>query len=256
MWRQMGITGVMLAAAGVSFGQPAELPAFEVASVKVDTGGQAQERHIPFKSNVKTSPVSVTMINVSLKAAIQWAYHAFPYQVNGPGWMDSTHFDIMAKAAGASTDEQLRQMMQRLLAERFKVAVHHEVKEMPCYIVTVSKTGIKFQKSGEEGDPEIKPDGQFKIALKKITMQQLADEIGNTPIPDPVVDQTGLTGTYDIALDISKFANTMDKPSGIDEVISVLAQAIKEQLGLTIEHHKAPIDMVIVDHAEKVPIDN
>jgi uncharacterized protein (TIGR03435 family) len=120
----------------------------------------------------------------------------------------------------------------------------------------VDKGGIKFQESQSEGDPEMKPNGQFALNLKRVTMEQLADQIAYSPIPDPVVDQTGLKGKYDITLDISKFAQTMGQPSGIDEVIMILSKAIQEQLGLKIEHHKVPIELLIVDHAEKVPVEN
>ena len=246
------VSSLVLCAIGCALAQPGAAPAFDVASVKVNSTSEGRGR-----PNIKSAPGSLTMINVTMKAALGWAYHVFPYQVNGPGWLEGDRFDIVAKAAGPAPEDQLRLMLQKLLADRFKVALHHETKEMQAYIVLVGKNGIKFHESADEGDMEMKPDGQFKMNLKRATMAQLADLIGNnSPFPEPVVDQTGLKGRYDISFDLSSMLTMMSEKTGIDDAVQAIIQLIQEQLGLKVERHKAPIEILVVDHAERVPTEN
>ena len=166
MLRPIGSVSLFLFSACLAFSQTAAAPpAFEVASVKVDTvganqgmgrGGMGRGREI-----VTPSPAGITMINVRLKTVIQWAYHVQPVQISGPGWLDVDRYDVVAKAAGATLEDQLRLMMQTLLADRFKLALHRESKEMPAYVITVAKSGLKIKitESTSEGDMSIQPSG-------------------------------------------------------------------------------------------------
>jgi uncharacterized protein (TIGR03435 family) len=236
-----------------AFGQPAApAPAFEVASVKVNAAATG-ERGIR-RDAITTSPAGVTMMNVSLKAVVQWAYHMQAIQVTGPGWMDSSRYDIIAKAAGPAPVNQLREMVQTLLAERFKLTLHRETKEMPAYIVTVAKGGHKLKQSEGEGDMEVKPSGnRMAASFTHVTLAQLSEMI-SSPLQGVVVDQTGLKGSWDFTLDASSF--TMTQPSGIDDMITMIIQAVNEQLGIKIDQKRVPAEVLIVDHAEKVPVEN
>jgi len=237
-----------------AFAQPSA-PAFEVASVKTDnlgTGegaGRGRER-------ITSDPGSLSMTNVSLKSAIGWAYHVRNYQVNGPGWIDSERYDIMAKAGSAVPEQQLRLMLQQLLADRFKVALHHETKEMAAFVVTIGKGGPKFKESQEEGESEIRPTGRMAISVKRTTMEQLADLIGSSPLPYAVVDETGLKGRYDFSLDLSSFTTGLTEHPSLDDAIQILVQAVQEQLGLKIDQRKTQVEILTIDHAEKVPTQN
>ena len=95
----------------------------------------------------------------ALKSAIRWAYHVMDAQVVGPDWLANERYDIMAKAAGPAPEAELRVMLQALLAERFKLAVHRQTKEMSAYALTVGKNGPKFH--------EI-PDRKAKAASSRI----------------------------------------------------------------------------------------
>jgi len=259
MLRPIGSVSLILFNVGLAFSQPAAAPpAFEVASVKVNAAGtnagmgRGGMGH-GFDS-ITPSPSGISMINVSLKTVIQWAYRVQPVQVSGPGWLDVDRYDVVAKAAGAVPEDQLRQMMQTLLADRFKLAFHRESKEMLAYIITVAKTGLKIKESTTEGDMAIQPSPPAGATFQRATVPKLA-ELLSGPLQAPVVDQTGLTGRYDFKLDLS---NVLDPttPMGINDVIPIFIQAAQQQLGVKIDEKKMPVEMLMVDHAERIPVEN
>ncbi|MGA3019154.1 MAG: TIGR03435 family protein [Bryobacteraceae bacterium] len=259
MLRLIGSVSLFLFSACLAFSQPAAAPpAFDVASVKVDTagtnegmgrGGMGRGREI-----VTPSPAGITMINVRLKTVIEWAYHVQEVQVSGPGWLDVDRYDVVAKAAGATPEDQLRLMMQTLLAGRFKLAFHRESKEMQAYVITVAKTGLKIKESTTEGDMDMQPSGRAGATIQRATVPKLADLLSG-PLQAPVVDQTGLTGRYDFHLDLSNFLDPTT-PMGINDVIPIFIQAAQQQLGVKIDERKMPVEMLMVDHAEKIPVEN
>jgi uncharacterized protein (TIGR03435 family) len=250
-------TSVLVFSACGAFAQPAEAPAFEVASVKMSATG-ASEGAGRGREIITPSPAGVTMRNVHLKSVVQWAYHMQAIQVSGPGWLDDNRYDIVAKAAGETPVERQRVMMQTLLAARFKLAFHRETKEMPAYVFTVAKGGHKLKPSESEGEMEIKPSGTGKMAaaFSRVTLAQLSEMI-SSPLQAVVVDQTGLKGSYDFTLDMAAFMGGGDfRPTGIEDVITMIIQAANEQLGIKIEQKKVAAEVLIVDHAEKIPVEN
>jgi uncharacterized protein (TIGR03435 family) len=250
-------TSLLIFSACGAFGQPAEAPAFEVASVKMNAAGSGEG---PGRGReiITPSPAGVTMKNVHLKSVLQWAYHLQAIQVSGPSWLDDNRYDIVAKAAGETPGERQRVMMQTLLAERFKLTFHRETKEMPAYVFTVAKGGHKLKPSESEGEMEVKPtaNGKMAAAFTRVTLAQLS-EMAQSPLQGVVVDQTGLKGSYDFTLDMSPFMGGGDfRPTGIEDVITMIIQAANEQLGIKIEQKKVPAELLIVDHAEKIPVEN
>jgi uncharacterized protein (TIGR03435 family) len=177
-------------------------------------------------------------IGVSAGKMIQEAFHVSQYQVSGgPGWLDSERFELEAKAEGVSED-QLRQMLQTLLAERFKLAIHRETKEMPVYHLVAGKNGTKLH-DWKEGDPmpRFGPDDRPKF-IDRGSMQHLADFLTAGPdIGRPVLDKTGLTGVY-------VFYVAWDEG---DQFLP----AMQEQLGLKLESHKDLVDCLVIDRIEK-----
>jgi len=206
------------------------------------------------RPNVTTDPGNVTMTNLPLKAVIQWAYHMQAVQIIGPGWLDSNRYDITAKAAGPSSDDKLRQMMQTLLADRFKLAFHRETKEMQAFVVSVAKGGHKMKPSEGDGPMDLKPTGKgLNIAFTHVTLAQLA-EMAGSPLQGVVVDQTGLKGAWDFTIDASSLA--MQKPADLEEAISMIIQVMNDQLGIKVEQKRVPATVMIVEHVEKVPVEN
>ena len=143
-----------------AFGQAAaESPTFEVASVKPaePPAGMGMMRVMMRGGPGSADPGQITYSNVSLKNVLTIAYAVKGYQINGPKWLDSERFDIVAKIAKGATKEQFQLMLQNLLAERFKLTLHHETKELPMYALVVGKGGPKLKESVEE-DTAAAPD--------------------------------------------------------------------------------------------------
>jgi uncharacterized protein (TIGR03435 family) len=136
-----------------AFGQPAAAPlSFDVASVKPSviglTTGEGKQR-----GKVDSYAGSLNMRNVSLSAAIRWAYEVKDFQVSAPGWLETERYDIVAKVAGPAMSAQLRLMLRTLLTERFQLKLHSETKELPIYALTVAKGGPKLR-TGKTEDRE------------------------------------------------------------------------------------------------------
>jgi len=214
-------------------------PAFEIASVKA---GQ------PGPERIEVGPGSVTMRNVRLPGCIRWAYSVREDQVSGPPWMADVWFEITGKAAGPATPVELRTMMQTLLAERFKLTLHRQVKEMSALVMTVSKGGHKMKAVEAEGSPSFKT-GKLNLTGTGATLSQLTDFLSRE-IRFPIIDQTGLTGRFDYFLDIGSYVTEEMRKEGGNgpppDAPTIVAQAMMAQLGLKLDSKKAPVEMLIV----------
>ena len=236
-------------------------PAFDVASIRASQGnaggGPGGGRGNPFRrDNIQLSPDGVTMRGISLKSAIGWAYGAKDYQVSGPDWLDTQRFDIAAKTAGQATEDQLRVMMETLLSDRFKVAVHRQTKEMQAYVLVIGKGGSKLVESKTEGESDIQPDQKrMQVTILRTPLSQLTDLLYMV-LRTPVVDQTGLTGKYDLSINVAKYMMTPGSDGSMQDPVGLIMTAVQEELGLKLESRKVPIDLVVVDHAEKTPSEN
>jgi uncharacterized protein (TIGR03435 family) len=227
-------------------------PAFDVASIRVaqrEQGMQLEPVHF--------SPDSLTIRGATLKTAIAWAYHVMEYQVQGPNWLGFDHYDIVAKAAAPGTEDELRLMLQTLLAERFKVALHHETKVFQAYLLTVGKNGPKFQESESEGASSVEARKEsMSVVVSRTPLSQLTDILSKV-LQTPVVDMTGLTGRYDITLNLAKYLQDLQPAGGgPPDVVGVLLSGVQEELGLKLEAKKTPLDLLIIDTAEKIPAEN
>jgi uncharacterized protein (TIGR03435 family) len=226
-----------------------------VASVKAappGRGGRGAGMQGPF-GQIHAEPGSLTMRNVSMNSAIAWAYSVQQFQVSGPGWLPSERYDITAKASEAAPEDQLRLMLRTLLADRLKLAAHTEQKVLPYYLLTVAKGGPKFKESSEEGDPVFSAGPNSSTAvIRRVPMSQFIDMI-QLILRAPIVDQTGLKGRYDATLNIGALIST---PIQNDDMTGTVITAVQDLLGLKLEPKKGPIDMLVVDHAEKVPTEN
>jgi uncharacterized protein (TIGR03435 family) len=187
-----------------------------------------------------------------------YAYRLRNYQVSGMAPLlkdDNTRWDIEAKAEGDAvpTSSEFRQMMRSLLADRFKLGVHSEMREMAVYALVVGKGGPKLKESAPDAGPmgHATVSGRnYQVTRPKASMDDVVDAISNAFLDRPVVDKTGLTGTYDIKLTYTPDtkANREGEPDPSD--ISVFA-AVQSQLGLRLEPQKAMVETIVVDHIEK-----
>lgn len=227
----------------------ASAQSFEVASIKrlpIDAPRQGIK--------AETVPGSLRLHGTTLGYCIRWAYGVQPYQIAGPSWMDpptDVHFDIDAKAASPAQEAQLKLMLQALLADRLKLAMHREKRDMQVYAMVVGKNGPKFQKSKTEGEGQIKtmPDGS--IVAEGISMARLAAMFGPPFTSLPVVDETGFEGGYDFSMDPMRYRDS-DSP----DMEPAIVRALSEQLGLRLERKRAPVEVLVIDHVEKDPTEN
>jgi uncharacterized protein (TIGR03435 family) len=227
---------------------PAE---FAAASVKSASAGTT-------RGHWQTGPGSITMTNVTLRAAVQWAYDLKPYQFSGPGWMDEERFDITARSEGRVPTAQLRAMMQRLLAQRFQLAIHRESRQTAGYALTVAKNGPKLRPSTDNGPAEIGPgsEGGLFLTAHRVAISRLADVMAEH-LRAPVIDRTGLTGKYDFTLDLMPYVpDDATENSVTADLAGMLSTALQQQLGLKLEARPVTIDVVVVDRAERAPTEN
>jgi uncharacterized protein (TIGR03435 family) len=242
---RVSIVVILISAAGAQ-------PAFEVASVRSSKGGEGNRRE-----NIQASPGSLNMRNVSLKSAIRWAYHVMDYQVSGPDGLGSERYDIAAKAAGPAAEDQLRLMLEALLAERFKLTLHRETKELSCYLLVPAKGGIKFHESTTtDGEPVVNPDKtRMTVEVKGVPATQFVEMLANI-LHAPVINNTGFAGRYDATINFGKYVPDGTGKEGSFDPVAMIINGLQEELGLKLESKKMPIDLLVIEHAEKAPVEN
>jgi uncharacterized protein (TIGR03435 family) len=239
----------------------AKAPAFEVASItpcKPGTPGPPMEHAgmVQFTypgGRFRASATTLTFL-------LEWAYNIQPSQhSDGPSWMGTDRYDVVAKAEGNASDDQMRLMLQTLLADRFKLRLHHEKKVVPVYVLSVGKAAPKLfpPKDGEthslQVSPQTGPDQKivsFHVSATRFSLTQLTDTFARQ-LGRVIVNETGLDGDFDFAMDLTPDDS---RPSPLDP--SVLIDAMRGQLGLTLKSEKAPVDFLAIDSAEKVAAGN
>ena len=265
---------------------PATLPAFEEASIRVNTSPGQAGRGSGFQ------PTRWITQNLTLKTMLKQAFAkqgaggpntSVPLGdsqvIGGPDWLDTDKFDIVAVTPAATQPtqpEQMRQMIQRLLAERFKLKAHWETRELPVYLLSKERAGGALGSgltaasaseceaargrepltAPEPGKPPQLPPcgaigfGAGQLFARGVPMEWLAATLTSVPvvtgIDRPVVDRTGLQGNYGFTL---KFAG----PNAVtpDPERPDLVTALREQLGLKLEATRAPLDVIVIDSVEK-----
>ena len=229
----------------------AAAPAFDTASVKSRKPGAKPGANF----RMRVSPEGITYTDVTLSESIQAAYGVKRYQVTGPDWITSATYDIVAKAAGPVPEPQLKLMLQTLLADRFKLTFHRESKELPVYTLVPGKKGPKLHDAQGEGESRIYPEGG-SLVFKNYTMPGLADFLGR-PADRPVLDKTGLAGHYDFSIQLvdGESPNPGDVKRAVKNWQSIFTD-IQDQLGLKLEAQKAAVEILVIDHAERVPTEN
>jgi len=228
---------------------PAPL-AFEVAAIKPNTSGERG-------TSEHSDNGVILMTNVSLKQLVQRAYDVRDFSFVGPDWLVTTHFDITAKPpAGFVYREQMRPMLQALLAERFKLVVHRESKTVAGYALVRGKGDIKFQQveTGNGGTSSNSQRGKFDGT--RMTLAGFADYL-QRQLNEPVVDKTELKGIFHIQLEYSPTQTQAgpDNPPPDSDGPSIYT-ALQEQLGLRLVSQKVPVETVVVDYIEKTPTEN
>lgn len=229
---------------------------FEVATIKPtspDTRGRG----------FRVQGRRFSTINTSVMDLITFAYGMHAKQVTaGPAWLEADHYDISAQpgAEGQPNDRQLRTMVQKLLAERFKLTFHRDRKELSVYAIALGKAGPKLTKSG--GDPDGLPSLGFRgmghLAARNTTIADFADLMQSSVLDRPVLDQSSIAGRYDFTLDwtpdetqFASMAVPVPKPTDDPSAPPDLFAAVRQQLGLKFEATRAQADILVLDKVEK-----
>jgi len=256
-----------------------KVPAFDVVSVKPNKSNSGMVR-------VMGKPDGYAASNVSLKMLIQGAYGIREDLISGaPSWADSARFDIDAKVAGSDIDalkklspEQRRLLLQPLLADRFKLKIHTETKQLPVYELVLAKGGSKLKEAtagdtyanGIKGPDGVGRGGMMRFGPGQLTAQavplttlanMLSQQLHRT-----VLDKTGLTGKYDLELTWTPeqgadpmFKGAEGSPqrgdAAPDSSGPSIFTALQEQLGLRLQSAKGPVETLVIDHVE-MPSEN
>jgi len=203
-----------------------------------------------------------TTTNTTLNDLITFAWGIHARQiVGGQSWLESELFDITAKPeqTGIPNATQLRTMAQKLLAERFGLAMHTEKRELSAYVLTVGKTGPKLSKNDSGGNlPGFGGMGPGAIGVRNSTMAEFAGFLQARILDRPVVDQTGLSGKFDFTLewrpDTTQSAPGANPPPQLPPAVESrpdLFTAIQEQIGLKLEASRAPVEVYVIDKVQK-----
>ena len=248
MIRTLVAIGLIVFTQGRTTSSPA---AFEVASVKRAAGG-GPPGDIP--RNMDGSPGSFAMRNVPLRYALEWAYDLKDYEISGPDWINQEErYDIIAKASGPATNDQMRPMLQTLLLERLKMKVHRETRVLPVYILSAGKGPAKVKPVEPGGDATLGGGGP-KAFFHNQPISRFTFMLTRR-MDRPVLDKTGLTGIYDFTVDLSGLGFNGQPPQDPNAGPSIFT-AVQDDLNLRLEAQRAPIDILVIDQANKIPIEN
>jgi len=222
----------------------AQTPSFEAASIK-------PTRVVDGPSSSRMTTGQMNMENVSLRKMTLMAY-GIPddrvYALVGPNWLDTERFDVVARYPGDTPADRVRGMLQNMLAERFKLALHKETRQLPEYVLTVAKGGPKMQPA-EPGQASTNGRPGHLVATK-LPMQKLCDLFAKL-MGMPVLNETGLPGVFSFTLEW-----TPDTAAPATNDGTSLFAALQDQLGLKLEGRKGPVEVLVVDHIDRTPTEN
>jgi uncharacterized protein (TIGR03435 family) len=280
------IAGLALLASVATMAQtPGDRPQFEVASIRPTEPGVDSWQKI----GVHIDGAMVRFVALGLRDYIGTAYRLKTAQISGPAWLADAKFDISAKLPDGATRAQIPEMMQALLAERFKLELHRESKELPVYALTLGKGPLKLKESAPDPDAPA-PTGNVDVTVrgatngsmvslgggasikgtlggleaKRVTIRQLLDSIERY-LDRPAVDMTGLTGVYDVTIQYSldELRNVLRATGSSVTIPDAAADQFPgsipssfESLGLKLEARKAPLEILVIDRIEKTPTQN
>ena len=256
--------------------QRVDQPRFEVASIKPSDPNPDN----PMFIGMSADGAMVKYTNITLRDCVRGAYRVRDFQIVGPDWMTKARFEISAKLpAGAATD-QIPEMLQTLLAERFKLEIRRDSKEQNVYALMVGNGGAKLKPAEIKGDNKspkaLGPDGKPRDLIMYgfapgggVTITAPSASVASVAwlmsrfTARPVADMTGIEGQYEFKLSFAAETNInlpTGPPPGLEPAPSAepaqsVFDAVK-QYGLRLEARKAPVEMLVVTHLEKEPTEN
>jgi uncharacterized protein (TIGR03435 family) len=256
------LASLLIGAAAAAFAQPAGT--FEVASIKPT---DEAINHTLFSYQPGGG---IRIEGATLRHLVQYAYNLREYQLSGAtGWMTSERYTILAKGVMTEgpveytkmNDQQrmalaalVRQRMQRLLAERFQLTAHNETRQLPGYALVVTKGGHKLRPNlSPDGSPQSTSRGLAIYKGVRVSSEFIAQGLSEVT-RRPVRDETGLEGRFDFELKWTPDP-APTAPDSADakpaEVGPTLFTALQEQLGLKLEAKRGPVEILVIDRADR-----
>jgi Protein of unknown function (DUF3738) len=236
----MRTIAVFLLLAGPAVAQTPPPLAFEVASVRINEPFLGHDNR--WQGKIETSPTSLVMTKVTWLNMLTWAYHVTVPQIAGPTWLELETYDISAKTSQPVDKDQLRAMLQTLLAERLKLTTHRETREIAGLALIQTKEGHRLKPPDSDDQPAV-------------TMPEFAEMIAGE-LRIPVADLTGLEGRYRFTWAVMRPYFEEARRNLPFEPINAFQQGLQKELGLKLDSRKAPIQVLVIDHLERRPIDN
>jgi uncharacterized protein (TIGR03435 family) len=227
-------------------------PEFEVASIRPHTG---LLRSI---MDLKISGARITLGAYNIAQLVMEAYHLKGMWqmsfVSFPGSDDqrNVYYDVVARASDGGTHDrdEFRHMLQTLLADRFKLSSHREVKQTPVYVLVPGKNGPKLKSGTGDGDCSVHVGvaaGGQSYDFSNCSIDRLVSMLGDGLVDRPVVDRTGLAGQYDIRLVVTPAFMRQNQP----ELTDISPFSAIQELGLKLQAQSEPMEILVVDHFEK-----
>ncbi len=285
------IAAIGILAGTLAFGQAAAPKLeFEVASVRLSQPSGPNRVDVGLRMDGSQAHFG----SLTLKDYIAMAYRVTASRVSGPEWLASQRFDISAKLPDGGTRDQIPQMLQSLLADRFQLKFHHETKELPAYALVLGKPPLKLTKTPDAATPDTQGavnvtasgsvagvsvdlgNGSYytfannQFEFKKTSMDVVAERLERF-LDRPIVNMTALTGNYDLTLPLTpEDYRALLVRSAVNAGVSLPPPALRlldtgppvslfdslDQLGLHLDARKLPLDMIVVDQALQTPTDN
>jgi uncharacterized protein (TIGR03435 family) len=218
-------------------------PAIEAARVKPNKSGDvAVDQQI--------DPTRMRWYNTTLSILIRGAYAIQNHQLIGmPDWVDSDRWDVEATTTAPASERQMFNLLQGLLAERLKLQVHWETRELPKYRLSIAKGGLKMKPFDEKNFGAIRSPMRNALGLMDVhgaTFIQFRNVLSGV-LGTPIEDETGLTGKYEFKLEWAPSDNPEDPRPSIFTAM--------QSLGLKLDAIKGPVEVLVIDHVEK-PTEN
>jgi len=231
-------------------------PAFEAASIKPNRSGRAG-------GGLNLLPARIKIVNSSLKFCIQMAWNVKDFQVSGgEDWTGSERYDIDAVAAGPFKAAELRTMLQALLSDRFGLVIHRETRDKAGYVLVTARNGPKLPAPIDDPDVMLgrTSAGDITLKAKSATMEQLATTLSST-LGAAVIDRTGIEGRFDVSLEwapdpasqplVTKSGTPAPMPPPDATPGPSIFTALQQKLGLKLEARKVPVEIIVIDHADR-----
>jgi uncharacterized protein (TIGR03435 family) len=246
---------ILLLSLASALAQPVPPLHFDVASVKALPPGQRPG------GDFQVTPTSISFHGYPLGFMIRWAYGLHPYQAfetAGPDWLEPglgcIRFDVVGKADHPVPVEQLRLMLRAVLTERLKLSLHRATKEITVAAISVGKDGAKLHPS-EESDMSFRAEGDV-MHFKGALISRL-DEWLYQFVPYLIVDETGLQGRYDFDLNVWQYRDLANPPVAGNRIdLAPGVNKALQPLGLKLQLKRSPVEILVIDHAEKEPTPN